>query len=310
MHIAIITGSYPHHKQLCVELAKAHDVVGIFHPRMKPLGLRKNLRKASREWKQRGGVHALLRLAVKMPGMTGWNVKWSARPWQQAEQKFFGEAARAYSQLDPKLIHEIENVNSKQGIAKIGKVDADVVICLGGPIYRRALIDSCKLMLNFHSGFSPLYNGADTISFAFANGHPHLCAGTLMAMSPVVDGGDILAHYLPDLEPDDNPATINMKILRGAIDAYDRFLCHLAGGGAYVSCKQPPPLFTCRGIDWTVGNAVAASRYLRAKHAGKFARDSQLVEYWRHQSELAASEALAQTVLSALGMNPELQNEC
>ena len=60
-------------------------------------------------------------------------------------------------------------------------------------------------MLNFHSGVSPLYNGSATILFAFANGHVHLCGGTLMTMSPVVDGGDVLAHFLPAIEAETHP---------------------------------------------------------------------------------------------------------
>ncbi|NJO34095.1 MAG: hypothetical protein HC869_14095 [Rhodospirillales bacterium] len=99
------------------------------------------------------------------------------------------------------------------------------------------------LILNFHSGISPIYNGSSTISFAFANGHPHLCGGTLMKMNAAVDGGEILAHYLPSVAAKDSPASLFMKTVGGAATLYERILDTCAAGLPLRSIPQPPPLF-------------------------------------------------------------------
>ena len=126
----------------------------------------------------------------------------------------FNGAAGEYDERAAAVAIAVDDVNSAATIEHLRSLQPDVVVCLGGPIYREALIEAVPLMVNFHSGISPLYNGTSTIAFAFANGHPHLCGGTLMLMSTAVDGGDILAHYLPSIEPDDDPASLFAKTVR------------------------------------------------------------------------------------------------
>src|SRR5262249_3036592 len=130
------------------------------------------------------------------------------------------------------------DVNAEATIELVRDAAADVVLCLGGPIYRAPLINACGTMINFHSGVSPLYNGASAIMFAFPNGHFRLCGGTLVTMSPIVDGGDILAHYLPAIEAGDTPATLFMKTVRGAAETADRFLALSASMGWAMERKE------------------------------------------------------------------------
>jgi methionyl-tRNA formyltransferase len=192
----------------------------------------------------------------------------------------FNGAAKEYEELAAPVARSVDDVNSPEAIDHVRSLDADVVVCLGGPIYRKALIAAVPLMINFHSGISPLYNGTSTIDFAFANGHPHLCGGTLMVMSAAVDGGDILAHYLPAIEQGDDPATLFAKTVAGAAQTADAFLTYVEDGGTVVGCPQPPPLFYYRGADWTIYHGQRVRRALRGGVAQQHERAARLEPYW------------------------------
>jgi folate-dependent phosphoribosylglycinamide formyltransferase PurN len=294
MRVAVITGELPHHKHLCVELARNHDLAGIVHFDGRSNGAGPRIRKLRREVARNGLSYAVMRALGRMPGsLVGWD---EAAEYERAEREFFPDAEASYAALDSVTVHDSANVNDPASIALLRSLEAEVVICLGGPIYRRPLIDACGLMLNFHSGISPLYNGTSTISFAFANGHPHLCGGTLMTMSHVVDGGEVLAHQLPAIEKDDTPATLFMKTTRGAADAYVRFLDHLERAGTYTKSEQTPPLFECLAADWTVYHRQRIRQHLRAGIAERFVRDEEQIAYWALESDDEARRRCAATI--------------
>jgi folate-dependent phosphoribosylglycinamide formyltransferase PurN len=216
------------------------------------------------------------------------------------ESSYFPNATERFRQaIDQRRVHRVE-VNAAEGVALIRRLRPDVVLCMGGPVYRAPLIDACQLMLNFHAGLSPFYNGADSIDFAFANGHPHLCGGTAMVMSEVVDGGDILAHVLPEIQRVDTPATLAAKTVREAPSVFAQILSHLEGGGSLTALPQPPPLFYTRGFEWTVVHDGAVRRHIEDGTVGRHVRPARVIEYWREPSEEDARELLVATSLDLL----------
>jgi hypothetical protein len=279
VRVAIVTPAQPlHHQHFCAFLARRHDVVGIVHPRPRVNGKGGQLKRLRREVKDHGAGHALIRTLASVPGpLRGWDAAAARGP---ALSAVFNGAAAEYDELAAPLARAVDDVNGPEAVAHLRSLDADVVVCLGGPIYRKPLIEAAPLMINFHSGISPLYNGTSTIAFAFANGHPHLCGGTLMLMSTAVDGGDILAHYLPAIERGDDPATLFAKTVAGAATATDAFLTHLEGDRSFVSCPQPPPLFYYRGADWTIYHGQRVQRALRDGIAEEHLRAERLEPYW------------------------------
>lgn len=294
MKIAIITGRRPHHKNLCVRLAERHELVAVIHPASsassgKTTVLRRDLRK-------RGPMHTMLRVLARLPGgLSGWDRSVDS----EEVARRFPEAEAAYSRLDPTTIYDLDP-NGADAIDVIRAASPEVVVCLGGPVFREALIEACPLMLNFHSGLSPLYNGASAIDFAFANGHPHLCGGTLMVMSPAVDGGDILAHVLPAIEETDTPGTLFAKCVAGCVSAFDQFLEAHAAGEPFAKAPQPPPLFYFRGRDWTAYHALQVARNVELLTARRFVRAEELVEYWRAPDDGEAARRVTETVLRLL----------
>jgi len=299
MRIVVITGEHPHSKHLCAELAREHEVVAVLHPRGAARGAKTRARRLSSQFRDRGAADTALRLLGSGKAiLPGWN---HAGALAEAELAAFPDAAARFQPLEG-VTRTVGDINGDEGVSLVRELDPDAVVCLGGPVYRKPLIEACRRIFNFHSGISPLYNGASTILFAFANGHPHLCGGTLMTMSTTVDGGDILGHYLPSIEPSDTPATLFTKTVGGAAEIYLDFLRHLEATGAFSGCPQPPPLFYYRAADWTVYQSVRVAQHLEAGTAGRHVRPAATSGYWDSDSREAACGRIRETITGLLGL--------
>jgi hypothetical protein len=113
-----------------------------------------------------------------------------------------------------------------------------------------------------------------------------------MTMVPAVDGGDILAHYFPEIESDDNPATLYAKCVKGAVTVYDRFLSSFWKTGSFTRIKQPKPFFFYHGYDWNATQTLAIDRTIRAVVVGQYLRGERIVEYWALRDEQEARHRL------------------
>jgi hypothetical protein len=281
-------------KFIALEIARHHNLVGLLHP-LSPNDRKKSrLRRAREKVKSRGLPHFILEQASKR---IGWD---ETRAFANAQAKFFPNYNGAALSTP---VHRITDINGPEGIDLIKSMNVDAVMCHGGPIYREALMRSVPLMLNFHTGISPLYNGASTILFAFANGHPHLCGGTLMTMNPAVDGGDILAHVLPSIEKDDDPATLFFKSTIGAANLFRRALSHVEKTGKYTALPQSPPLFYFRSSDWTVYQSLRISSLLKKGIPGRYLRAEEQIEYYCQPTKEAARHLFVSKILGLLGLN-------
>lgn len=300
MRIAIITPEQQaHSRHFGAYLGRRYELVRVIHPAPARSGVRARLRRARKELTRFGLAHSLYRAMAALPNpWVGWD---STKAIREAERCFFSGAAADYDEVVAPVARRVEDVNAEATIQLVKEAAADVVLCLGGPIYRAPLIKACGTMINFHSGVSPVYNGASTILFAFANGHFRLCGGTLMTMSPTVDGGDILAHYLPAIEPEDTPATLFMKTVSGAAETADRFLRHLKSTGTFARCPQPSPLFYYASRDWTVHYSRQVRRHLESGSAAKAVRPAELVEYYSSASDREACAQVRETIERLLG---------
>jgi folate-dependent phosphoribosylglycinamide formyltransferase PurN len=294
MGIVIVTGGEPHHKHLCVRLAEQFDLVGILHPVERDGDDR--LRRF-RSWPL-----ALLSASAPAPEIvSGWNLK---RELAKAEERYYGRSVTEYEKLDSGLVHRQVDLKSAAARDLLAKLDPDVVVALGGPLYPPELTGPRRLVLNFHSGISPIYNGSTTINFAFANGHPHLCGGTLMKMNSVVDGGAILAHYLPEIEAGDSPVSLFMKTVGGAVTLYERFLSAYSAGSPLRCIPQPPPLFYYRYSNWSIYHSQLVAHYLRTGLAARHLRPERIVEYWNTPTDEEAQDRYCRTIDSLLWGKP------
>lgn len=301
MRLVIFTNEALHHKLLCRELASRFEVVAIVHPRPSDVGFAGSMRRFSRRVRARGVVHSAS-TALAKTALAGW------RPGQDRERVALGlwpEVSRDYEALRRSIpIHRDIDVNAAEGIRLVEDLRPDVVANLGGDIYREPIIRACRLMLNFHSGISPLYNGTGTIDYAYSHGHFTMCGGTLMVMSPEIDGGDILAHVFPAIGPRDTPTDIFLRCVGMAPSAYASFLEHLRQAGSYSSIPQGRPMCLSRGADWTVDRAVATRRHIERGIPAWAQRGARMMEYWREPDRDAARAIFEREILSLVLANP------
>jgi folate-dependent phosphoribosylglycinamide formyltransferase PurN len=295
MRVVIVTGQRPHHKNLCVKLARTQDVVGIIHPAMEVSSFRNVFRKWLRQTKKNGIPLMLLAALRRLPAGGG---SGAAKPdFPVADAPDFKRAEQDYAALAQDLIHVSCDVHSPETHALLRSLRADVAVCLGGPIYPRQFIECCPLMLNFHSGVSPFYNGTSSIQFAFANGHLRLCGGTLMVISAGVDSGGIIGHFLPAIQSGDTPETLFQKTVSGAVGMYERLLESLGKQPRPLTpISQPRPLFYTLGIELGWHSKVMIGRQRRLNLAARSVRPERAVEYWRATDAAAASELYRETI--------------
>jgi folate-dependent phosphoribosylglycinamide formyltransferase PurN len=300
MRVAVITpADAPHSRFLCAALGRAHELVGVLHPVPPPASRRDRLRQLQRETRRVGPVNEALRLlATRRSPLRGWDLREDERA---ALERRFADLDGLYERHAAPVAAEVADVNGPEARERLRALAPDVVCCLGGPIYREPLIRSVPLMLNFHSGISPIWNGASTIAFAYAHGTPALCGGTLMTMDPAVDGGDLLAHYLPAVEPGDTPGSLFAKTVRGATEAYLAALAHLAAGGRLAGVPQPPPVFYTRSSDWTVWHGQRVRR-TAGRLAPAHVREARLATYWDAGSPEEARRRVQATIAGLLAL--------
>jgi folate-dependent phosphoribosylglycinamide formyltransferase PurN len=301
VRVAVITPfAAPHSRSLCAAIADEHELVGVLHPAPPAPGRRRRVDQLRAELARLGPLEETLRLlATSRSPLRGWDLRDDTA---RALANAFPDADARYEARVAAVAERVEDVNGERAIRRLGELAPDVVCCLGGPIYRAPLIASVPLMLNFHSGVSPLYNGADTIAQAFANGHLALCGGTLMTMSPTVDGGDMLAHVLPAIEAGDTPGRLFARTVAGAIDAYLAVLAHLADGGQLSGVRQPPPLFYLRASDWTAVQGHRVRRLVAEDAAARRTREQRIVPYWDAADADEAARRLRDTLAPLVGL--------
>ena len=176
MRIAAIITEGLANRYLSVELARANKLVAIFQPRFAAPSLTRKLQSFRALRAKYGTLHVALNKLGQgiVPGIWPGLARMAA-----AETAFFATVDKEYAATVAPLVDKVDAVNSPAFIDRLRTLGVDAVVCSCGPIYRAPLIRAAGLMLNYHTGISPLYNGTNTIWWAYANGHPHLCgAGT------------------------------------------------------------------------------------------------------------------------------------
>lgn len=287
------------HKHLCASIAARHNVVGIVHPILNRAGGGFFDLKAHRRAIEKKGFafHFLTKLGDNKFKKIGWNLEQDVA---EAEAGFFPDAQTNYDAIDPSIIHHVENINGENSVALMKSLSPDVIINSGGPIYKKDLIETAPLMLNYHTGISPIYNGSESIFWPFVNGHPHITGGTLMVMNAGVDAGDMLAHFLPHVEAGDTPGRQFMKTIAGGIELYDKFLTDLSGGKPYVGVPQGPPLHYTISADWTAHQNLMIERRVKKDVCKKFERGEREQVYWRNVDQENAKRAYEKFLLQLI----------
>ena len=118
--------------------------------------------------------------------------------------------------------HEIEfvvtnSINSKEIVEFIKKREIDVLVNVGGGIFRSAIISATKIgILNAHMGYLPNYRGMNALEWALFYGHQP--GVTLHFIDRGIDTGDILLFREVTIQEDDCINTLREKSLIVSIE--------------------------------------------------------------------------------------------
>jgi methionyl-tRNA formyltransferase len=293
MRVVVVGGDSPHHRHLALKLSESHDVAGVIHPVVvPPSGIRRVKRFAGRV-RREGAAPVARAIGRRLPGNGRWD---TFSQTQAAEHTFFESDRKEFERTLSDRVLRLPSINSVGTIEKIKALKPDLIVSMGGAIYRKPFIEAFPLTINLHAGVSPVYNGTGTIYFAFADERLQFCGGTLMALSEKIDGGEILAHALPGVEPGDSPATLFMKTVREQATLTASLLSDMSNGINPVSVPQGRPFIYTRGRDHTPASERKVQQLIDEGAAAKSVRDARHIIYWREPDMDSARKLLESTI--------------
>jgi hypothetical protein len=123
---------------------------------------------------------------------------------------------RKLTKTNPIRIHPTE-INTEYFINKIGEIDPYFLLTLGGPLYKKDLLESIKgICINQHAGHSPEYKGSYTTYWPIYHRNLNMLASTVHILNTGADNGPILRRSLPNIiKSDDLKAMFNRVVALG-----------------------------------------------------------------------------------------------
>ncbi len=278
MKLAIVTNNDLHHKYFISELYKHFDVEIIIQPSgTKNESIYKTLK--NKHFFMYGFIWFLLKLFSLAYNKI--SSKSMAQQLKKDEKTFFCHIENEFNAIPKDKIKSIPTVNSTEGVELIKNNDIDVICFLGGDIAKKEFINAAKICsLNFHSGLSPFYNGNKTVFHAVKDYRPNFAGGTLMYITERIDGGGILAHYLPSIEESDTASTLFMKGIQGATELYKNFLYHIQSNELPRGVVQQRSFKYVRNIDWTIADDIKLRCFERDRKMKIYRRERKVIEYY------------------------------
>ena len=277
MRLAIVTNKELHHKYFAAQLHEQFDVQLILHPTGKSSSGFKAIKE--KKFFFYGWFWALLKFKSLIYNKL--SSKSMTKTLQKNERIFFKEANEKYNDIPKEKILNVFTVNSEIAINKLKEKNIDIVCFLGGDIAKKDFIDAAKVCsLNYHSGISPYYNGTKTTFHAVKDFRPNFAGGTLMYITERIDGGGILSHYLPEITPDDNAATLFMKGIQGAVKVYTDFLNYIKSNELPNGVTQLRSFKFVRNIDWTIIDDIKLNQFRKKKLIRIYKRNEEIINYY------------------------------
>lgn len=131
-----------------------------------------------------------------------------------------------------------EDLYSESTFEKIKSVGPAILCTLGGPLYKKSLLDLFVTCINQHAGHSPEYKGGHTTDWALYQRNLNLLGSTVHITDSGADSGAILRRSLTCIFPGDNPATLFYKTVALGTDLMIEVLEDLFAGKDVPLFKQ------------------------------------------------------------------------
>jgi folate-dependent phosphoribosylglycinamide formyltransferase PurN len=244
LNIAIVTNNQLHHNYFAVELNKTCNVKCIIIPTGEEFSIKEKIN-------QFGFILVLLKIISKI--YNKFNKNSMNHLYKKTNKLYFEESKIEFNKIDNSKIHYIKTVNSDFAIELIKKNEIDIICFLGGDISKNNFISSAKIAcLNLHSGISPFYNGAGSSAWTVADNRPNFAGVTLMKMNERIDGGNIISHFLPSIDQNDDAATLFMKGVIGSVELVKNEIQNYENGIYFDGLTQNKSFKYTKGIEWNI----------------------------------------------------------
>lgn len=268
--LLILTGSKIHHKYFINKLSECGEIIGVIIEDKKAPSKRKKM-------KHFGYLWTMAKFLSKL------NYRFQKSD-EYATLLNKQEIEKRFEDFQDRII-KVSNINSEESIKIIEDLAPDYICSLGGGLIEdKGISLAKKCALNFHSGISPFYNGADINSKVFENRNLNYLGGTLMIMTAKIDGGMILSHYFPSIELQDTPNTLFYKGIIGGTELYKEFINYNEKEGRYTSIHQKKPMHYYLGYDHTIMTDIVVKYFLRKGLIKKFIRPDKKINYYDNSS--------------------------
>ncbi|MBJ13396.1 MAG: hypothetical protein CMG62_10045 [Candidatus Marinimicrobia bacterium] len=106
-----------------------------------------------------------------------------------------------------------DSINDDYYVSLIRSKNPDVILVMGTCLLGKKIINSCKHVINMHTGLSPYYRGGWTNLFPIINKDFGFFGVTIHKMSTGIDSGDIIFTRRPNIDITDNYSSINCKAI-------------------------------------------------------------------------------------------------
>lgn len=113
-----------------------------------------------------------------------------------------------------KTVSTTEELNSKEIVDWVKKLDCDVMLDYGSGILSNSFLDVLPdWKINLHGGLSPYYKGSATLLWPFYMQQPELAGATFHLLSKKIDAGDIIHHSRPVMYENDSVSDIGCRTI-------------------------------------------------------------------------------------------------
>ena len=156
---------------------------------------------------------------------------------------------------------------------------------MGGEIARSNFIKSSNICtLNFHSGLSPFFNGNNSLLNTYRKKNLSYIGGTLMIMSPKIDHGNILSHYLTPISLKDKRYDLYMKTIKGSVKLYQHFLNKTESSKSFPKgVKQMHEFNYYKNIDWNITDDLKLNYFESTQFTSYFIRKEKSIYYYNNK---------------------------
>ncbi|OGW75382.1 MAG: hypothetical protein A2Z72_02935, partial [Omnitrophica bacterium RBG_13_46_9] len=110
-----------------------------------------------------------------------------------------------------------DDINSDPVKMFIKKIGPSLLLVSGTSLIKRDIIGTMppNTIINMHTGLSPYYRGGPCTFWCLYNEEPEFLGVTIHFLTQGIDSGDIIfSRRMTDIEPGDNEATLDCKIIR------------------------------------------------------------------------------------------------